>query len=78
MKEKQIKTTLRFHITPGRMAAIKKRNNGVPEVHTCNPSYSGGKDQEDHSSKSSPENSLWDPISKIPNLKQGLLEWMKV
>jgi hypothetical protein len=24
----------------------------VPEGHDCNPSYSGGRDQEDHSSKS--------------------------
>jgi hypothetical protein len=23
----------------------------VPEAHTCNPSYSGDRDQEDHSSK---------------------------
>jgi hypothetical protein len=35
----------------------------------CNPSYPGGRDQEDHSLK--PANSSWDPISKIPNRKQG-------
>jgi hypothetical protein len=33
-------------------------------VHTCNPSYSGGRDQEDHSSKPAQANSSWDPISK--------------
>jgi hypothetical protein len=27
VKEMQIKTTLRFHLTPVRMASIKKRNN---------------------------------------------------
>jgi hypothetical protein len=26
----------------------------VPVAHTCNPSYSGGRDQEDHSSKPDP------------------------
>jgi hypothetical protein len=33
-------------------------------VHACNPSYSGGRDQEDPSSK---------PYTKI-----GLVEWLKV
>jgi hypothetical protein len=33
-------------------------------THTCNPSYSGGRDQEDHSSKPAPANSVQDPISK--------------
>jgi hypothetical protein len=36
-------------------------------AHTCNPSYSGGRDQEDHSLKRGWANSLRDPISKIPN-----------
>jgi hypothetical protein len=31
----------------------------------------GGRDQEDHSSKSAWANSSQDPISKIPNTKQG-------
>jgi hypothetical protein len=33
-------------------------------AHACNPSYSGGRDQEDHGSKSAWVNSSWDPISK--------------
>jgi hypothetical protein len=33
-------------------------------AHTYNPSYSGGRNQEDHSSKSPQANSLQDPISK--------------
>jgi hypothetical protein len=27
----------------------------VPVAHACNPSYLGGRDQEDHSSKPAPE-----------------------
>jgi hypothetical protein len=37
-----------------------------PVAHTCNPSYSGGRDQEDCSSKLFQANSSWDPISKNP------------
>jgi hypothetical protein len=33
-------------------------------AHTYNPSYSGGRDQEDHSSKPAQANSSQDPISK--------------
>jgi hypothetical protein len=36
----------------------------VPVAHTCNPSYSGGRDQEDLGSKPAQANSPWDPISK--------------
>jgi hypothetical protein len=39
-------------------------------THTCNPSYSGGRDQEDHSSKPTWANSSRDPISKKPNTKK--------
>jgi hypothetical protein len=35
-------------------------------AHTCNPAYSGDRDQEDHSSKPAQVNSSGDPISKIP------------
>jgi hypothetical protein len=38
-------------------------------AHTCNPSYSEGKDQEDHSSNPTQANSAQDPISKIPITK---------
>jgi hypothetical protein len=34
----------------------------VPVAHTCNPSYSGGRDQEDCGSKPAWANSLRDPI----------------
>jgi hypothetical protein len=33
-------------------------------AHGCNPSYSGGRDQEDWGSKPAQANSLWDPVSK--------------
>jgi hypothetical protein len=43
----------------------------VPVAHTSNPSYSGGRDQEDLSSRPAQANSSRDPISKIPNTKKG-------
>jgi hypothetical protein len=33
-------------------------------AHTCNPTYKGGREQEDHSSKPAQANRLWDIISK--------------
>jgi hypothetical protein len=33
-------------------------------AHACNPSYSGGRDQEDHVLKPAWANSSWDPIFK--------------
>jgi hypothetical protein len=45
---------------------IKKKNfSQALVVHTCNPTYSGGTDKEDQSSK---------PILKIPNTETGLVE----
>jgi hypothetical protein len=49
----------------------------VPMAHTCNPSHSGGRDQEDYGSKLAQAHSSQDPISKISN-KKGLVEWLKV
>jgi hypothetical protein len=40
-------------------------------AHTCNPSYSGGRDKEDWGLKPVWANSLQDPISKIPNIRVG-------
>jgi hypothetical protein len=42
-----------------------------PVAHSCNPSYSGGRDQEDHSSNPARANGLQDPISKKPFIKKG-------
>jgi hypothetical protein len=44
-------------------------------AHICNPSYSGGRDQEDHGSKPAPANSLYDPISKTPFTKKKKDWW---
>jgi hypothetical protein len=40
-------------------------------AHTCNPSYSGGRDQEDHGSKPVLENSSQDPVLKNPSQKRA-------
>jgi hypothetical protein len=47
-------------------------------AYACNPSYSGGRDQEDPSLKPAQANSSGDPILKIPTTKIGLMEWLKV
>jgi hypothetical protein len=46
-------------------ALRRLRKSQALVAHACNPSYSGGRDQEDHSSKLAQANSLRDPISKI-------------
>jgi hypothetical protein len=43
----------------------------APVAHAYNPSYSGGRDQEDHHSNPILANSSQDPISKISNTKRG-------
>jgi hypothetical protein len=55
-----------------------KNGVGMPRAvaHACNPSYSGGRDQEDRSSKPAQANSSRDPISKKPITKKGLVEWL--
>jgi hypothetical protein len=40
-------------------------------THTCNPNYSGGRDEEDLSSKPTQANSLRVPILKITNTKRA-------
>jgi hypothetical protein len=44
-------------------------------THTCNPSYSGGRDKEDCSSK--PAQARTYLGKKYPS-KKGLVEWLKV
>jgi hypothetical protein len=47
-------------------------------AHACNPSYSGGRNQEHHSLKLAQANSLCGPILKKPFTKKVLVEWLKV
>jgi hypothetical protein len=47
-------------------------------AHIYNPSYPGGRDQEDQGSKPARANSSKDPISKSPTQKKRLVEWLKV
>jgi hypothetical protein len=50
----------------------------APVAHACNPSYSGGRDQEDCGSKPTPSKQFLKPyLEKIPH-KKGLVEWLKV
>jgi hypothetical protein len=49
---------------------LKLNSSWEQVAHTCNPSYSGGRDQEDHGSKPALANSLRDPISKKPITKK--------
>jgi hypothetical protein len=47
-------------------------------AHTCNPSYSGGRDQDDGGSKPAWANGCVRPYLKKPSTKIGLVEWLKV
>jgi hypothetical protein len=47
-------------------------------VHTCKPSYSGSRDQEDHGSKPSWANSSVTPCLEKPFTKIGLVQLLKV
>jgi hypothetical protein len=47
-------------------------------AHTSNPSYSGGRDQEDCNLKPVWANSSQDTILEKPFTRKGLVEWLKV
>jgi hypothetical protein len=66
-------------ISIGDLGASKEEKlNWVQVAHACNPTYLGGRDQEDRSSKLAGANSSSDPILKKPITKIGLVEWFKV
>jgi hypothetical protein len=46
-------------------------------AHACNPSYSGGRDQEDRSLNPAQANNFVRPILKNIQLKKGLAEYLK-
>jgi hypothetical protein len=48
-----------------------KPSSWAPVAHTCNPRYSGGRDQEDHGLKPARANSSPDPILKKTHYKKG-------
>jgi hypothetical protein len=50
----------------------------VPVANTCNPSYSGGREQEDHSWRLAQANISQDTTSKITLKGKGLVEWLEV
>jgi hypothetical protein len=50
---------------------VKNQNSWALLAHACNPSYSGGRDQEDQGSKPAWANSLGDPILKKTITKKG-------
>jgi hypothetical protein len=45
--------------------------------HDYNPTFSGGRNQEDPGWKLTLTSSSRDPIMKTPNTKIGLVEWFK-
>jgi hypothetical protein len=47
-------------------------------AHACNPSYSGGRDQEDFGSKPAQQIVHKTPSQKKHSLKKVLVEWLKV
>jgi pSer/pThr/pTyr-binding forkhead associated (FHA) protein len=49
-----------------------------PVAQAWNPSYSGGRDQEDQGLKPVQANSSQEPISKKNQHKIGLVEWLEV
>jgi hypothetical protein len=57
---------------------IKRTFRPGAVAHACNPTNSGGRDQEDCGSKPAQANRLWDPVSKTPITDKGLVEGRKV
>jgi hypothetical protein len=50
----------------------------VPVAYTCNPSYSGGRDQEDQDSKPAWPSSSERPYLEKKKSQKGLVEYLKV
>jgi hypothetical protein len=60
------------------LSEFKNINVGqAPVAHVCNPSYSGGRDQEDCSSKPAWE-IFQETVSRKYLTQKGLVEWLKV
>jgi hypothetical protein len=61
------------HTHPHRISQLTKKIHGcwVTVAHTCNPSSSGGREQEDRGSRPAQGNSSQDPISKKKKKKKS-------
>jgi hypothetical protein len=55
-----------------------KQTSGVLVAHTCNPSCSGGRDQEVCASKPAQAKKFMGPYLENPFTKMGLVECLKV
>jgi hypothetical protein len=67
------------HTAPPHKKKKKKKKEASLWLNTCNPSYSVGRDQEDHGSKPARANSFFETLSrKNSSQKKGLVEWLKV
>jgi hypothetical protein len=55
----------------GKWCITKEDNSTAPVTYACNPSYSGGRDQEDLGLKPARANSLWDYFEKNPSQKRA-------
>jgi hypothetical protein len=70
---KQNRSKAKEHLPDRMMERLKKEHCRELVTHTCNPGYSGGKNQEDCGSKPSHPwgNSSQDPISEKPFTKKS-------
>jgi hypothetical protein len=53
------------------LCTVRRNSSQAPLAHTCNPSNSGSRDQEDYRLKPALANSSEDPISKNPSQKRA-------
>jgi hypothetical protein len=67
-----------FNCKAGGFIEIEKcKTSWAPVAYTCNPSYSGGRDQEDCGSKPGWA-TVHEPLSQKYLTQKGLVEWLKV
>jgi hypothetical protein len=64
------KNSINTYIVRAPVSLENGDNCWAPVAYACNPSYSGGRDQEDCGSKPAWANSSQDPTSKIPITKR--------
>jgi hypothetical protein len=57
---------------------MKKEKSHELVAHSCNPSYSRGRDQEDRGSQPALSKLFERPYLENAHHKKGLVEWLKV